>query len=152
MKRYGFADEANKIAEAVFRAASYFAMNQLPELYAGVQRDTSNFPVQYLGANVPQGWAAGSTFTFLQAILGIQPDAANNVLYIDPSLPSWLPDVTLRDLRLGPVSFDIRFHQEHDTTVWTVMRGPDKAVVRRRATAASPAEIRLPAANLLPAK
>jgi glycogen debranching enzyme len=131
MKRYGFDDEANQVSEAIFRAASYFAMNQLPELYAGVQRDSSNFPVQYLGANVPQGWAAGSTFTLLQAMLGIQPDAPNGVLYIDPSLPSWLPDVTLRDLKLGKESLDIRFHREKETTVWTVLRGPENSVIRR---------------------
>ena len=56
-------------------AASHFLLNQLPELYAGVQRGDTDFPVQYLGANVPQAWAAGSVFALLQAILGIQPDA-----------------------------------------------------------------------------
>jgi glycogen debranching enzyme len=137
MKRYGFHDEANQVAEAIFRAASYFAMNQLPELYAGVKRDSSNFPVQYIGANVPQGWAAGSTFTLLQTMLGIQPDAANGVLYIDPSLPTWLPDVTLRDLKLGKQSFDIRFHREKDTTVWSVSRGPENCVIRRSIQACS---------------
>ena len=131
MKRYGFDEEANQVSEAIFRAASYFAMNQLPELYAGVQRDSSNFPVQYIGANVPQGWAAGSTFMLLQSMLGIQPDAPNGVLYIDPSLPFWLPDVTLRDLKLGKESFDIRFERKQSTTVWTVLRGPENAVVRR---------------------
>jgi glycogen debranching enzyme len=131
MKRYGFHREANHVAEAIFRAASYFAMNQLPELYAGVERDTSNFPVQYLGANVPQGWAAGSTFTLLQTILGIQPDAPNDVLYVDPTLPSWLPDVTLRDLKVGRNKFDIRFHREQEATVWTALSGPETSVVSR---------------------
>ena len=55
----GLADEANRVAEDIQRAASYFTQRQLPELYSGVQRDDTNFPVQYLGANVPQAWAAG---------------------------------------------------------------------------------------------
>jgi len=131
MKRYGFDDEANRVAEAIFRAASFFAMDQLPELYAGVQRDASNFPVQYVGANVPQGWAAGSTFSLLQAMLGIQPDAANGVLYVDPVLPNWLPDVELRDLRVGANVFDIRFFQQDRATRFTVTRGPRGSVVRR---------------------
>ena len=131
MKRYGFDDEANQVAEAIFRAASYFAMNQLPELYAGVQKDASNFPVQYLGANVPQGWAAGSIFTLLQTILGIQPDAPNGVLYVDPLLPPWLPDVTLRGLEVGSKTFDICFQRRQDATVWTVLRGVERSVVRR---------------------
>ena len=53
-------------------------------LYAGLQRDGANFPVQYLGANVPQAWAAGSVFSMVQAILGLQPDAPDRTLYVDP--------------------------------------------------------------------
>ena len=55
----------------------------------------TDFPVQYLGANVPQAWAAGSVFALLQAILGIQPDAPRDRLFVDPALPAWLPDITL---------------------------------------------------------
>ena len=43
------------------------------------------FPVQYLGANVPQAWAAGSCFAMLQMIVGFQPDAPAGKLYIDPA-------------------------------------------------------------------
>jgi glycogen debranching enzyme len=50
--------------------------------------------------NVPQGWAAGSIFSLLQAMLGFQPDAPNKLLYVDPHLPTWMPDLTVRDLRL----------------------------------------------------
>ena len=69
-KRYGFAAEVAAIARGISDAASHFESNQLPELYAGIDRATSPFPVQYLGANVPQAWAAGSAFALLQAILG----------------------------------------------------------------------------------
>ena len=82
-----------------------------------------DFPVQYLGANVPQAWAAGSAFMLLQAMLGIQPDAPRGKLYVDPALPSWLPDVTLQDLRLGHHVFDLRFWREGDTTSCEVLRG-----------------------------
>ena len=60
MRRYGFAAEAAAVARDISRAASHFLLNQLPELYGGLQRDATSFPVQYLGANVPQAWAAGS--------------------------------------------------------------------------------------------
>ena len=62
-RRYGYAEEAARIARDVSRAASYFMQHQVPELYSGIQRDPTNFPVQYLGANVPQAWAAGSAFS-----------------------------------------------------------------------------------------
>ena len=132
-KRYGFSTEAGQIARGISDAASHFLLNQLPELYAGVQRNGTNFPVQYLGANVPQAWAAGSCFALIQAILGIQPDAPNDSLYVDPDLPDWLPDVTLKDLRLGRRHFDIRFRREGEETVWTVLRG-DAALVKHRST------------------
>jgi glycogen debranching enzyme len=130
-KRYGFAAEANAVAQDVFRAAEFFMLGQLPELYAGVQRAKGNFPVQYLGANVPQAWAAGSVFSLLQAIIGFQPDAPGGVLGLDPALPDWLPDVTLRDLRVGAARFDIRFERDGDATVFTVLKGDEAAVVRR---------------------
>jgi glycogen debranching enzyme len=53
-KRYGFATEAAMVARDISRAASYFVFHRLPELYAGVKREAGTFPVQYLGANVPQ--------------------------------------------------------------------------------------------------
>ncbi len=132
-KRYGFSKEVSHIARAISDAASHFMLNQLPELYAGVQRNEANVPVQYLGANVPQAWAAGSCFALLQAILGIQPDAPNNRLYVDPDLPDWLPDVTLIDLRLGRRHLDIRFRRDGDKTVWEVVRG-DAGLVSHRAS------------------
>jgi glycogen debranching enzyme len=133
-KRYGFTDEVGQVARGISEAASYFLLNQLPELYSGVERTGANFPVQYLGANVPQAWAAGSCFALLQAMLGIQSDAPDDRLYVDPVLPPWLPDVTLRDLRLGRRTLDIAFRREGDRTVWEVLRG-DASVVAHRSVA-----------------
>ena len=126
MRRYGFAAEAATIAHAVTDAASYFESFQIPELYAGLTRDRLSFPVRYAGANVPQAWAAGSAFALLQAMLGIAPDAPNNLLYVDPALPDWLPEVTLRDLRCGANRYDIRFRQGESPEI---LRGDPATVV-----------------------
>jgi glycogen debranching enzyme len=134
MKRYGFHAETCLIAEAITRAAGYFALDQMPELYAGTQRDESNFPVQYSGANVPQGWAAGSIFSLLQAMLGFQPDAPNKRLYVDPALPDWMKELTVRDLRVGALTFDIRFVRKGVETEFEVMKGAKNAVSRRSMT------------------
>jgi glycogen debranching enzyme len=104
------------IARDISEAASYFVFNRLPELYAGVKREAGTFPVQYLGANVPQAWAAGSVFHLLRAILGLDADAQNKKLYINPALPRWLPDITLRKLRVGKAAVDVRFWREDKTT------------------------------------
>ena len=100
-KRYGFAEEAALVARDISEAGSHFQLNRLPELYAGIERGPATFPVQYLGANVPQAWAAGSVFHLLRAILGLDADAPRNRLYVDPMLPPWLPDLTLRQLQVG---------------------------------------------------
>jgi glycogen debranching enzyme len=129
-KRYGFGAEAARIARDVSGAASHFLLNQLPELYAGVTRVPGGFPVQYLGANVPQAWAAGSVFSLLQAILGINPDAPRRRLMIDPTLPDWLPDITLTDLRLGQERIAIRFRRVGKETIHEVIAGDPSLVVR----------------------
>ena len=88
----------------------------------------SPFPVQYLGANVPQAWAAGTPFMLLQAMLGLQQDAPRGKLYVDPALPDWLPDVTLTDLRLGRQRFDIRFWRDGKDTLFKVLTGKRDSV------------------------
>jgi glycogen debranching enzyme len=127
-KRYGFGVEAARIARDISEAASHFLSNQLPELYTTIERDAKSFPVQYLGANVPQAWAAGSVFALLQAILGFVPDAPRGKLYVDPSLPAWLPDLTVLDLRVGGHRFDIRFWREGAETQFEVLRGDPQSV------------------------
>jgi glycogen debranching enzyme len=134
MRRYGFAAEAAAVARDISRAASHFLLNQLPELYGGLQRDPTNFPVQYLGANVPQAWAAGTPFMLLQAMLGLQQDAPRGKLYVDPALPDWLPDVTLTDLRLGRRRFDIHFWRDGKDTIFKVLKGKPDAVERMSMT------------------
>ena len=79
--------KCGRIARDISDAASHFLLNQLPELYTAIERNEKSFPVQYLGANVPQAWAAGSVFALIQAILGYRPDAPRGKLYLDPALP-----------------------------------------------------------------
>ena len=130
-KRYGFGVEVAKIARDISDAASHFLSNQLPELYTTIERDERSFPVQYLGANVPQAWAAGSVFALLQAILGVVPDAPRGKLHVDPLLPEWLPDLTVLDLRVGKHRFDIRFWREGVKTQFEVLQGDPNAIERR---------------------
>jgi len=130
-KRYGFGAEAARIARDISGAASHFLFNQLPELYTALDRDETNFPVQYLGANIPQAWAAGSVFALMQAMLGFRPDAPRGKLHVDPLLPEWLPDLTIFDLHVGKQRFDIRFWRDSGQTHFEVLQGDPKAVERR---------------------
>jgi glycogen debranching enzyme len=134
-KRYGFNDKIGKVARDISRAASYFTSNRLPELYAGVARTPDNFPVQYVQANVPQAWAAGSAFHLLSAILGLQADAASGALYVDPHLPKWLPDVKLAGIAVGGAKVDLSFWREGEESKWEAKMAAGEIRVEQRAWA-----------------
>ena len=84
--------------------------NRLPELYSGMPRVAASFPVPYLGANVPQAWAAGAVFRLVAVLCGIHAtyDPDGPTLYVNPALPDWLPEVSIHNLRLGKGSLEIR--------------------------------------------
>jgi glycogen debranching enzyme len=140
-KHYGFDAEAAQVAHDVSVAAGHFMLNQLPELYTACHRTSSNFPVQYIGANVPQAWAAGAVFMLTQALLGFFPDAPRDRLYVDPKLPTWLPDLAVRDLRIGKHRLDIRFWRDGGEMAFEVVKG-DPKVVERCDAAIKAAELR----------
>src|SRR6266508_116269 len=126
-KRYGFGGEAARVARDLSEAASSFELYRIPELYGGVPRGATSFPVQYPGANAPQAWAAGSIFHCIQAILGLGADAPSGRLLIAPELPHWLPDIVLHGLKVGGARVDLRFWREGDRSRWEVL-GQDGAV------------------------
>jgi hypothetical protein len=87
--------------------------------------------VPYLGANVPQAWAAGSVFRFVAILCGLHAtvDADGSKLYVNPSLPDWLPEITLENLRLGTGSLalhciDGSVDVERNTSGYEVVHGP----------------------------
>jgi len=131
-KRYDFSKEAAMIARDISEAASYFVFYRLPELYAGTRREPGAFPVQYLGANVPQAWAAGSVFHLLRAILGLNANAHKKTLYVDPVLPRWLSDITLHNLRVGASTVTLRFWTEKDETRYEVLSGEGELHIEQR--------------------
>ncbi|SRR5579883_914410 len=75
LKRYGYHAEANRVAEGIFAAASYFEAGRMPELFGGIERQPNSFPVPYPDANIPQAWAAGSILLLIRAMLGLQANA-----------------------------------------------------------------------------
>ena len=115
-RRYGCVSEMLRIVEGVFGAAGCFQSYQLPELFAGLPRRPRAFPIQYREANVPQGWAAGSVFMLLQALLGLRGDAHRRRVLIDPVLPDWLPRLELRGLTVGAARFDLTVIRDGDGT------------------------------------
>lgn len=121
LKHYGYHQEANRIAEGIFAAASYFEAGRMPELFGGLDRQPNNFPVPYPDANIPQAWAAGSIFLLIRALLGLKANASEQTLYVQPVLPDCLPDVELTNLRVGDATVALRFWREGEQTQWKVL-------------------------------
>jgi glycogen debranching enzyme len=106
-RRYGFDDDAAHVARAVFDAADRFQTRRLPELFSGLTRDPGGFPVQYLGANVPQAWASGAVIYLISTLAGLEADAPNRRLVVRPALPTWLDEVRFDGLRVGDTVLDL---------------------------------------------
>ena len=122
-KRYGLANQANQVIRGVFDAARRFNAYRLPEVYAGLHRQGkhSDFPALYPGgANIPQAWASGSIFQMLQTILGLRADAPHHILYVNPTLPEWLPEIELQRLRVGRCTLNLRFWLDGSASHWQV--------------------------------
>jgi glycogen debranching enzyme len=110
-RRYGFAAEAAQVAKGIFDVAERLVAHRLPELFAGLPRAEASFPVQYLGANVPQAWAAGSVFRLVAVLCGMHAATTphGSTLYVNPALPAWMPELTIRNLRAGRGSLSLHF-------------------------------------------
>jgi glycogen debranching enzyme len=121
--RYGFGEEASRVAAALLEATQFFRDARLPELFCGFDRASSPFPVPYPVACSPQAWAAGATFQLLEAMLGLAPDAADHELELrGPMLPAWLPEVRLHNLVVGDAVVDLLVRRSDGSTGVEVLR------------------------------
>jgi glycogen debranching enzyme len=122
MMRYGLIDELHTIARGMFEATTLFDCNRLPECFSGHARDEEHpFPALYPKANWPQAWSSSCLFSILQAMLGLYPFAATKLLLVDPQLPDWLPEITLRNLHVGKAKTNIRFYRKGKRTHFDVL-------------------------------
>ncbi len=121
-KRYGLVKECHQVIRGIFDAIERFDSYRPPEVFAGNPRSGEvDFPVLYPGgANIPQAWATGSVFHMIRTILGLRADAPHKRLYVNPTLPDWIPDIELEHMRAGPCTIDIRFWREGDNSRWEV--------------------------------
>ncbi len=59
-------------------------------------------------ACAPQAWAAGAVFLLLQSCLGLSLNAEKKQIRLDgPHLPEAIPELWIRDLRVGDASVDL---------------------------------------------
>ena len=93
----------------MLEASSHFGY-QLPEVFAGLPRGETRFPIAYPTAARPQAWAAGTPVLLLQLLLGLQPDPRRHVLesVAPPELPAWAGNLRLTGVRAFGRTWDVR--------------------------------------------
>ena len=72
LRRYGFKEEAARIAAGILDAAEFFD-GRLPEAFGGYERSLTKYPVQYPTACSPQAWSTGAPLLLLRTMLGLEP-------------------------------------------------------------------------------
>lgn len=123
LAQYGFTRQAMEILEGLFHAANAVDLHRLPELFCGFERHAGLNPILYPLACAPQSWAAASVFLLLQACTGCRIDARNNqVRFNHPSLPPFLDEVRIKNLRVGSASIDLLLERHPSDVGINVLR------------------------------
>jgi glycogen debranching enzyme len=127
LARYGLKRSVERVFKGLFDAATYMEMRRLPELFCGFQRGRGRGPTLYPVACSPQAWASATPFTLIEASLGLQFDpAANEIRLHNPSLPSFLEYVVIRNLHLKDSSVDLKVRRHaNDVSVEILERRGD---------------------------
>jgi glycogen debranching enzyme len=109
LARCGRRRELQRVARRMFDAARFFDW-ELPEVFAGLPRQETPFPVAYPTAARPQAWAAGAPVLLLQLLLGLEPDVERERLRTvsQPDLPAWIGDVEMTGVRAFGRSWTVR--------------------------------------------
>src|ERR687887_112310 len=109
LARYARWPEALRVIQRMLTAAQHFNF-QLPEVFAGMRRSETPFPIAYPTAARPQAWAAGTPVLLLQSLLGLQPDRRRHALQTiaPPELPWWLGTIRLSGIRAFGGLWDAR--------------------------------------------
>ena len=109
LARYGRWEEAQRIVQRMLEASTFFGY-ELPEVFAGLPRTETPFPIAYPTAARPQAWAAGTPVLLLQVLLGLAPDRRRQVLstVAPDELPSWAGSLRLTGVRAFSRAWDVR--------------------------------------------
>ncbi|PSL51625.1 glycogen debranching enzyme [Saccharothrix carnea] len=86
LMRYGFVEQAQRVATAVLEAAEAFG-GRLPELLCGFDRAEYADPIPYPTSCSPQAWASATPVHLLRVLLRVEPYAPRRKVWLDPVLP-----------------------------------------------------------------
>jgi glycogen debranching enzyme len=112
LRRYGFNERALQLTRALYDLARLWPGGRIPECVGGYARNEFDHPGVYPRANRPQTWNQSVFPLLVQGLLGAVPFAPARLLMVDPILPSWLPEISVKGLRVGDASVSLRFWRD----------------------------------------
>jgi glycogen debranching enzyme len=130
--RYDLKGSAAMVLAGLMDASIFFDLHRLPELFCGFPRRPGESPTLYPVACAPQAWASGAVFLLLEACLGLDVFAPERrLVFSKPFLPQFLPQISIRDLKIGDASVDLLLtrHDEGDVGVNVLRRNGTLDVV-----------------------
>jgi glycogen debranching enzyme len=122
---YELKASAAMVLTGLMDASIFFDLHRLPELFCGFPRRPGESPTLYPVACAPQAWASGAVFLLLQSSLGLSVLAPEHrLVFSKPFLPPFLPQVSIRDLKVGDARVDLLLtrHDEGDVGVNVLRR------------------------------
>ncbi len=123
MRKLGRVEDMMKIMRGIAEVAMNDNEHRLPELFCGFEREGGHNPVDYPVSCSPQAWAAGSLLHMIKSCLNFHPDATGNLVkVVEPALPEWLGNLTVRGLKVGKAVLDMSFENQHGSTFTKILR------------------------------
>ena len=107
----GETEASFRIIRSMLEAARFFD-GGLPEVFAGLPRRETPFPVAYPTASRPQAWAAGAPVLLLRVLLGLEPDPLARTLAVRAGhLPGWAGSLSLSGVPAFGTRFDVHLSE-----------------------------------------
>ncbi|ESU71718.1 amylo-alpha-16-glucosidase [Geobacillus thermopakistaniensis] len=129
LSKLGRRREAKTVIEGLMEASMHFEYDRLPELFCGYSRSEGK-PVRYPVACSPQAWAAGTPLVFVQALLGLFPNALEKNIYLSPTLLDSMNMLRVENILIGGGRLSLTVTREQDnfhvqidenTTGWDIV-------------------------------
>jgi glycogen debranching enzyme len=100
LMRYGFVDEATRIATGLFDAAEQFD-GRLPELFCGFSRNDFPDPVPFPTSCSPQAWASAAPVHLMRTLLRFDPLLPREEVCLAPVLPAGFGSFRADNVQMG---------------------------------------------------
>ncbi|KIL34206.1 amylo-alpha-1,6-glucosidase [Cohnella kolymensis] len=107
LSRTGMKRQAGQVISGLLKASESFEYQRLPELFCGYDSSVGS-PVPYPTTCSPQAWAAATSIVFVQAMLGLVPDALEQTIVLNPLLPEAFNELTVTNISIGSGHLAVR--------------------------------------------